>query len=727
MAGARAWVFAALIAALAFAAFAAPARVQDAAKRAWFRHEDHVFAEWGPQNEQPRDCRGCHQYEAGADAADIPRPADLCANCHLPEDADAPKKFDVSRARVKPHEESGDRFNHGTHLAAGKLICADCHYAKGPDGSWVIPSPSAGARSIALCVECHESEHREPFNDGISDMAERRRTEQEPFPLFRHSSHLTAADMADGKGCERCHSAIERASAQTLGEVQFDTKSCAQCHVGMKFSASLAGADGAPVSEPSEVAAVFDHSQHFAGRRTDPGNNVATPQAYEALERDGCLACHAWDASAGPGGNFKLGQRFAARDAHDACATCHVAWKSAQHGETDHCAKCHKIEPGELISAAKQASNRPTHEIARFDPQTFGFQTQSHVMIHGAGGAEQSCAQCHRAKLDKQPSRIGVQPFRHASHVPAGAATTAVCRTCHFVDAVPTSLEDSSAPKDAPRGGELVSVSYDARSCAACHGADAAQPSFAPAPRTSTLAFDHRAHLGRKRPWAPSEELECADCHVASQPGAELEITRHDKVLDCTLCHGHDPAPNKCAPIGTREQVEGCIKCHDIGVPAKGQVVPVARAVVALDTDSWQKHSGDQACATCHRVNGVEPLAPAAAREPFERVLALGASKAERNPHQWRIAANRGRERDEQSYVNFFQEASCFDCHWHRIASANRDQMSVQQAAEINKSGPEHLLRMAKALRGSNYRSEFGAWIGAKYPGTFPGIPPKKR
>jgi hypothetical protein len=34
---------------------------------------------------------------------------------------------------------------------------------------------------------------------------------------------------------------------------------------------------------------------------------------------------------------------------------------------------------------------------------------------------------------------------------------------------------------------------------------------------------------------------------------------------------------------------------------------------------------------------------------------------------------------------------------------------------------------MAKALRGSNYRSEFGAWIGAKYPGTFPGIPPKKR
>ncbi len=726
MIGARAWFFAALAVALALAAFAAPSRRQLQSQAGWFRHETHVFRGWGPQNEQPRDCRGCHQYEAGVAPRDVPRPADLCANCHLPDDPAARGKFDVSRARVEPRDEGDKRFNHGTHLATGKLLCADCHHATGPDGGWVIPSPSAGARSIALCVDCHQSEHRSAFNEGLSDMARRRRAEQDAFPVFRHSSHLTAADLADSASCQRCHSSMPRASAQTLGEVQFETKSCAQCHVGMEFSGSLTGADGSPVREPSEVAAVFDHSEHFAGRRTASANGVASSQAYESLQRDGCLACHAWDPSAGPGGNFKLGPRFAARDAHDACASCHVSWKSESHGQTDHCAKCHKIEPGELMSAAKQASNRPTQTIARFDPDTFGFQTQSHVLIHGAGGAEASCSECHRAKLQKQPSRIGVQPFRHSSHVPPGSASTAVCRTCHFVDAVPTSLDDSAAPKDAPRGAEFVSVSYDARSCVGCHGADAAQPSFAPAPRTSTLAFDHRAHLGRKRPWAPGQELECADCHVASQPGAEIEITRQDKVLDCTLCHGHDPAPNKCAPIGTREQVEGCILCHDIGVPAKGETVPVARAVVALDTQTWQKHSGDQACATCHRVNGVPPLTPSASREPFERVLAPGAGKGERNPHQWRIAANRGRDHSEQSHVNFYLDASCFDCHWHDINAA-KSRWDRDQHARAISTAPEHLKRLFDGMRGSNYRSDFGAWIGANYPGTFPGIPPKKR
>lgn len=708
-------VLARALAVLALSMFAQAAA--QTANQGWFEHAQHVWSGWNERTEVERDCRGCHQYSKDGKGEDLPRPADLCANCHAPDGFTALEPtFDTSGARVRSSSERGARFKHGSHL---DMKCATCHFAANGD-TFKIPPPSAATASIADCVRCHQDEHRDKFNAGITKLAEGSRAEQNPFPIFRHDAHMTPDELADPASCLRCHASVVTARPDSLAEQQFDTKRCSECHVGMEFSAVENGADGAKVQKKSSTAGIFDHEPHLRGGVHGP-NSKATSNAFAEIADQGCLACHAWDREAAGGSNFALGPRFQVADTHDACATCHQEWRAPNHGNTGQCAKCHAIQPGAMLSLAKLKSNRPTETIERFDPVSFKFETQSHVLIHGQASADsRACSECHRATMDRQPSRIGVQPFRHSTHVPPGDTSSETCMKCHFVGNVPTSLADARFPKST-HAGASVSVSYDPASCVPCHGEGAGIPTFSPTPRTSTLAFDHRAHLNRPRPWDKSKMLECSDCHITSAAGAAVEITLQDKVMDCTLCHGHDVDPRKAPPSGTRETIDGCIQCHRVGVPAKGQDVIVGRSALRLDLDSYQEHSGSKECASCHRV----PDPPRATREVGERVVGrIAMQKSERtpNPHRVRTVWNQGKSFEQQIEINFWDQATCFDCHWHDMTKQLGDS-TWKQRDEKTKNVAAHLRQVATSkFDGYGFRELFGKLLGAQYPGSFPGI-----
>lgn len=102
--------------------------------------------------------------------------------------------------------------------------------------------------------------------------------------------------------------------------------------------------------------------------------------------------------------------------------------------------------------------------------------------------------------------------------------------------------------------------------------------------------------------------------------------------------------------------------------------------------------------------------------------IAMQTSERTPNPHQVRTAWNRGKAFEQQIEVNFWDQATCFDCHWHNMTKPFGS-ATWKQRDEKTKNVAAHLRQVATSkFDGYGFRELFGKLLGAEYPGSFPGL-----
>ncbi|HUR28739.1 MAG TPA: cytochrome c3 family protein [Planctomycetota bacterium] len=739
----------ALLALLGLAASTAP-RQEPLQKP--FRHEDHVSKNWpDPQGggEVLRDCRGCHDSSAADGETKFDKPTDRCANCHDPHGYWKENGLTILTAgsRVDPADEAKRLFKHRQHQLArdGKpLACAYCHSDKKEDGTFEIRAPSDFLENKAYCTSCHDNEKpaaewtadehakREFFNAGLDKDAETRAkhgSNSKP-PVFSHAAHLSAAEAAgsDPAKCVRCHASLKDARSGSLAETQFDTQACGSCHTGLTFAASDKTAQGQPFQVRSPTAGVFSHAQHLGQGAGKPGVDPIGPR--------GCLRCHEFEASAeirveDRVRSFRLKPFLARPDgkAFQGCVECHHDVKIEDHGNVDACADCHVVEPASLTAKSAMQSNRPLDITARADPASFTFPRQSHKFI--AKGrtedAPESCADCHKAKLEDQPSRIDGLPFNHATHLGMKAlaedgASKSECGRCH------TSIATSHSLKD-------LLANHDLGACTECHGRTAPVATLEAAPRKQVFRFDHEKHVGKNG--VDGRQLACGTCHASLDANGEARIGLASKVAECTLCHGHPEKADTRVNRFSKATVDACRACHAAGVPVKGIPVPVGRARLVVADAGWQKHEGEASCSTCHVVpkNPFEGSARRPAKlEPIEVALrtvkAVGGKLP--SPHDAERAQRLLPDATPEQRATvqyFYDEVSCIDCHFNSVRGNLVNNAFVLSARDGKQTHPRVKKIFSDPQWRDHYRKLEGDNLdgGADYPGGYPGIAPKRK
>lgn len=665
-------------------------------ERGAFRHAGHVSLLWpgtpSLPNEVPRDCRGCHDYSAPPTQAS-PRPAQSCARCHVL----GSMEFDLAGARVEPALEATRSFRHHDHLTGrdgAPLACLSCHAdpevragrrTRGEEPPIVVPEVTG-----AFCGSCHApgDPGQGRFDERVGVALAARAGVPRPF---RHAEHLSqeALAAADAASCAACHPDLARADALHLSEHQLSLAGCTSCHLGSRFELEL-------VSRPSQAAATFVHAYHLGRDRGRPGLEAQA----ERLRREACAACHAFSVEAR---TFVLREELARGGRlQEGCVSCHADWHVPEHGRSDACAHCHAVEEGGLTALASQASNRPRTEVLRADPKAFAIAEHAHPFVHGPTGPQEDCARCHVATLERAPSRIGTQPFRHATHLPpefaerpAAQADPAACTACHTTIAQAAAIDGIVGTRHGPPGAG-ASFNFDRASCDRCHGAAAFQP-LVPEPLEprEALAFDHRAHLAKRHPLAPERTLTCVDCHALEAGADDWRIVSDAKVASCTLCHGHDEARAPITARIDRRALDACTHCHAPGVPARGEPVAVERA--RLGTRGGEpRHESGESCASCHRMPAEGRLAAPRAELDARLSAAWGATNS---PH----AAGR---RPDSSWPFFQDLAACVDCHWGNMERPHRQRQG--QFATQQRSPLERVREAAGLLQEDRYRARFG-------------------
>jgi predicted CXXCH cytochrome family protein len=217
--------------------------------------------------------------------------------------------------------------------------------------------------------------------------------------------------------------------------------------------------------------------------------------------------------------------------------------------------------------------------------------------------------------------------------------------------------------------------------------------------------------------------IECSECHVASEPGAPVEITLAAKVADCTLCHGHRGTERAYSGVSATE-VQSCVRCHQVGVPAKGEPVPVERARLAVAPGSAQIHSGRKSCRECHRVDaGAAPADAAKVPVELRRVSIVRGGSLSAHDHRKFHPKLSAEEQMNTALQNYLDEAACMDCHWGRMELPRSNHALMEDLTERIKV--ERLKRYAQydARDPDAYRRNFGNQLDEPgYSGGFPGV-----
>ncbi len=676
-----------------------PARSNAKLEIVAFSHTGHVSRFWDLNSEQPRDCRGCHDFAH----PDEP-PSSKCERCHTSNSA----TIDAAKALIKPDFEKGRGFQHAQHLVDANqkpLACATCHFGGTGKPAITVPTKS----SLAQCVDCHDktsknaiAANRDKFNEGMTIGAEQReKTRGNVDRVFRHATHLKAGELASASAdvCERCHSGMAHAGTN-LSENQFEVKACSTCHAGMEFSTE-------PVKKPSLTRATFVHSAHLSRNGAVADADLAK-DARTKLETNGCLACHTWNAGAG---SFALQDSWNSKSGpYQRCAECHSAWSVADHGKVDACKNCHTIQDKGMTEFAAMEQNRPRTDVQRVTPTNFKIERQEHKFVHGDGAPSEDCKGCHVATSANAPSKIGTQPFRHEAHLPANLAdattkpSATLCTGCH------TTIQESVHPSNVqgtrwPNDNSPTSFNFDRASCDRCHGTAAWNPTVEASPATkSVLVFDHRAHLNRKR-IDGSGNIGCVDCHAISKGEHDFTITMDDKVRGCTLCHGHDDRRGPATLKKDKHYVDSCVHCHPVGIPDAKAEVPVERLAISKQVKGFHRHETADACSTCH----VQASAEKAASEPVPATLSVTMSKLAPNPHQ-------------QSDFPFFQkQAACMDCHWGNIDKPQEKKSQWENQSNGKLAGvPPRVVEAGRIDKELVMRPKYGSELDG-----FPGVTSK--
>ena len=704
-----------------------------------FSHYRHVNQEWwkfaaagdmqrSMTPELAQDCRGCHDYSRGEHDSSLS--VDLCQRCHFA----GAREFEV---RLLETERPGSNFPHSKHLA---LECRTCH---GPDATSpaqvpaVLPTPEV--TGIEYCRSCHVAESPRTYFFGIEtkgqvESTKALRTPDEmrkklvaridglevdrlsaPFqpdagPVgdrvlgrFRHSTHLSAAQLApgaDSSACATCHPRLDRATDSNLSAVPFDAAACTSCHgPGVRFEPRTVG-------RPSLTAGTFPHHSH-----------VGVSHAGQELT---CTGCHQFDGGAGGTDRFGLGPSWS-EDAYASCVQCHTDREVSGHGGPWGCAECHGVQSRDQLAGFSLGAARPRVDVLRAEPGQFHFDRHGHRDL----GSDSSCADCHRAEPGAGPSGLVGRPFEHTSHLAPevlltlnrwGTASAAEreavhnhCARCHG------DVANLAAPADwSTVHGNAASAPFHptrddvfaAAECASCHGQE---PTIAAAElrSASRLVFSHRDHVGRTL--AGEGELTCLDCHLPT-PGESLHFALAPGVADCTDCHGHAADTRVPRPLGfTVAQGQACQSCHSAGIPSDSRPVEVGRQVVARQVGTLS-HPTDPAedCSRCHQ-SGSFAAAAAVSTPPTARRTERAQDRVwtttlqdgrPTSPHAGRYAEER-RKLVPDNLDNYFQEdpkvdrgVACMHCHWadNNKQTGLRDRYKLGHDSEMRRTQGRPLL-----------------------------------
>jgi hypothetical protein len=310
---------------------------------------------------------------------------------------------------------------------------------------------------------------------------------------------------------------------------------------------------------------------------------------------------------------------------------------------------CHALE-AETSETPRRTmkDNRPLATKARPRAGLFRIASQAHPHVTTAGGKplDGRCTECHQAPLPALPSRVVEAKFDHASHLArTPAAGVDACASCH------------KAPVYGATTSDAIGRTYDPASCRECHlGAEPVETPAAPDPRRAAPPsdFNHALHLGKNHPdrRGGGARMRCDDCHDAAAPfaeGSDGSIGVKPGAVSCTDCHRHDDARAAITGGKGKAEVDGCVSCHALFVPDRGEdVFTSRRRLVGLASGAQLHEAKDrETCGSCHKVNDFVAAVFRDGDDPHVRAAGKG-----RSPHAAAGAAK------------YPAGESCAECHW---------------------------------------------------------------
>lgn len=437
-----------------------------------------------------RNCTRCHELRRKGVSAS------LCLDCHEP----LARRYDARE---------------GFHATLAEKDCAACHKEHfGTDFALVKLDTASfdhgrtgyeleGAHGATACRDCHRAE---------------RIVERDVLAYGREHGALGRTFLGLPSDCATCH----EADSPHGGE--FDGRACTDCHL----------------QDTWDDADAFDHAR----------TSYALTGAHA---RAPCSGCHQGKGVDGSGPDDAV-PRYTGVDA-SSCASCHDdVHRGAMPGR---CERCHSTSGWRSVDRRRVEST--------FDHRVTGF------LLEGSH-ASTPCASCHdaaaAAKLDAM--RIRFQRGTSRRTFPHPLADT--CASCHV---------DSHEP--------LGSGPEGASTCDACHSQDSWLPSAYDVERHNressfallgahVVVACESCHRPAERTLAfRLEAKSCFDCHAASSPhGSQFEGRA------CAECHvvesfravDFDHAGTRFPLDGAHDDLP-CASCHTAEDPGGGE--PVVR------------------------------------------------------------------------------------------------------------------------------------------------------
>lgn len=630
-----------------------PFEFEQAAAPVKFPHSAHVNYQWMRSGvaEQPRDCRGCHDFDP---ADGIVQTSDTCTLCHY--DFPGPQPSLVVSGTYDDRDGAGETFQHTDHL---DLDCRACHTPPS-DLPPAVPDDMYVPQGLGWCVNCHDPKSPKALPEAVSTKGQEGfqatinkapRMKRNTDAVFKHSEHMAPGQINDPAQCARCHKSMERSTAD-IGSELFDPAACGDCHQDAASGALVFGLAARSFESPSDRS--FYHSDHLGAGALEKSGEIRAKS---------CLACHAELKDEGRGvSDYEL--KWRPEDLYDACAKCHedagltregrtVAWKVADHGDVgeldengekrresdrNDCGGCHLLGVEAPLKTA-----RAERRSERSHPGVFDLKLQKHPHIIGpTAGKPQDCASCHLSQMDVAPSRIVRREFDHASHI-SKAPQVGECLDCHKMPAAGGTAFMEIA------NGEGRNLSYDEKGCASCHlGVERVSPTGWDITTEKILAFDHADHV---KP-GDAKSLDCSKCHLPVEADGR-DYAYAEGVRDCSACHDHGEHPETTGNKD-RAYVDGCAACHEAhvpGLPPVGVALSCGRGDIAT-IEGAQHHPlpRDRSCAACH-------LPQLTKAESVER------------PSAHLMSERAGYSDKKQFHSRELRQAPtpghCFSCHFH--------------------------------------------------------------
>ncbi|MEE9393586.1 MAG: hypothetical protein V3W41_13880 [Planctomycetota bacterium] len=633
------------------------APVETVTRAGIFPHSKHVSRQWITKGETKRDCQICHDFTTPNH-----EPASACVSCHYNQQGSGAATLSV-QGRVANYQRTMPSFKHEDHVPKG-MDCAECHVDPNSKSKFMVDEIWI-PRGLGWCTKCHDpsSNRAYKFNRAADKPAVHQGFQRKingspgmvgkPSDVFLHSDHLSSSELRSGspKVCDSCHQGMATADPM-IGEKLFRESDCTACHLAGANQPMRIGIQEVAGAKPiSKADYTFLHADHLSAKALKKDGR---------LGRQGCFVCHDYKASAvSEGDRYPVKPRY---QTFAGCVECHkqgsvgggIARDIPDHGEVDNCFGCHSVG-GEDTD---MKTNRPLVEIDRRHPGDFRFLSHAHPHITGADGKTRSCTECHVSERHELPSRIRQKPFKHKPHLNSNAKLqTAECAACHTA-----AKEHGRMEMGVVEGGH---INYEAKSCLECHrevGKTELSPLSFKSRKETVVLFSHHDHLSEAAlalDPALKEKL-CLACHE-SQDSAAVASTGHDYgyaqgTLDCLACHDHQ---SKYKQTGNVDQnyVEGCMACHEVGVPAKGSELPIRR-IEARGLGGTQFHPlpQEKACAACHKL---QPMTMIGGDEVAALTQVRGTRVGYPNNGFHRLADGGGAKLHDR----------CLECHWHQANS----------------------------------------------------------